>query len=154
MLTVWAHQHNKPEFSNSPSVVLGFSITGFCNSTNRKLLVLLLLFILQSCPTLWDLMNCSPPGSSLHGIFRARILEWVAISFSRGFSQPRDQTWVSCIDRQILYHRATRKACEYCSVVEFTVGKWVIMSLQLKGGILLLVEPEKDFRFVVRKTGV
>ena len=37
----------------------------------------------------------SPPGSSVHGILQARILEWVAISFSRGSSQPRDQTWVS-----------------------------------------------------------
>ena len=44
-----------------------------------------------------------PPGSSVHGIFQARILEWVAISFSRGTSQPRDQTRVSCVGRQILY---------------------------------------------------
>src|SRR5574337_612499 len=42
-------------------------------------------------------MDCSPPGSSVHGILRARILEWVAIPFSRGSSQPRDQTQVSCI---------------------------------------------------------
>ena len=40
-------------------------------------------------------MDCSPPGSSVHGTLQARILEWVAISFSRGSSQPRDQTWVS-----------------------------------------------------------
>ena len=40
---------------------------------------------------------CSPPGCSVHGILQARILEWVAISFSRGSSQPRDRTWVSCI---------------------------------------------------------
>ena len=39
---------------------------------------------LQSCPTLCDPMDCSPPGSSVHGILQARILEWVAISFSRG----------------------------------------------------------------------
>jgi len=41
-------------------------------------------------------MDCSPPGSSIHGTFQARILEWAAISFSRGSSQPRDQTQVSC----------------------------------------------------------
>ena len=46
--------------------------------------------------SLWP-MDCSLPGSSVHGIFQARILEWVAISFSRGSSQPRDRTWVSCI---------------------------------------------------------
>ena len=40
-------------------------------------------------------MNCSLPGFSIHGVFQARILEWVAISFSRGSSRPRDQTWVS-----------------------------------------------------------
>ena len=51
---------------------------------------------LQSCPTVCDPMDCSPPGSSVHGIFRARILEWVAISFSRGFSRPRDRTCVCC----------------------------------------------------------
>jgi len=42
-------------------------------------------------------MDCSSPGSSVHGISQARILEWVAISFSRGSSQPRDQTHISCI---------------------------------------------------------
>ena len=48
----------------------------------------------QSCPTLWDPMDCSPPGSSVHGISQDRILEWAAISFSRGSSQPRDRTQV------------------------------------------------------------
>ena len=48
-------------------------------------------------PTLWDPMDYSPPGSSAHGILQARILELVAISFSRESSQPRDRTWVSCI---------------------------------------------------------
>ena len=45
----------------------------------------------------YDLMDCNPPGSSVHGILQARILEWVAISFSRGPSRPRDRTLVSCI---------------------------------------------------------
>ena len=47
--------------------------------------------------TLCDPMDCSLPGSSVHGILQARILEWVAIPFSRGSSQSRDQTQVSCI---------------------------------------------------------
>ena len=46
--------------------------------------------VAQSCPTLCDHMDCSLPGSSIHGIFQPRILEWVAISFSRRSSQPRD----------------------------------------------------------------
>ena len=58
-------------------------------------------------------MDYSPPGSSVHGILHARILEWVAISFSRGSSQPRDQTHVSCIGRQILYRWASREAPLY-----------------------------------------
>ena len=52
-------------------------------------------------------MDCSLPGSSVHGILQARIPEWVAISFSRGSSRPRDQTWVSGVSwvgRWILYH--------------------------------------------------
>ena len=53
--------------------------------------------VAQSCPTLWDTMDYSLLGSSLHGILQARILEWVAISFSRGASQPRDRTRVSRI---------------------------------------------------------
>ena len=54
-------------------------------------------------------MDCSPPGS-VHGLFQARILEWVAISFSRGSSWTRSQIHVSCIGRWILYHWATRGA--------------------------------------------
>ena len=54
-------------------------------------------------------MDYSPPGSSVHGISQARILEWVAISFSRGSSQPRDQIWVSCIAGRFFTNWATRK---------------------------------------------
>ena len=60
--------------------------------------------VAQSCPTLWDPMDCSLPGSSVHGIFQARILEWVAISFSRGSSRPRDRTPVSHIVGRRFYH--------------------------------------------------
>ena len=56
--------------------------------------------VTQSCPTLCDPMDCSPPGSSIHGIFQARVLEWGAIAFFRRSSQPRDWTRVSCtVDR-------------------------------------------------------
>ena len=53
--------------------------------------------VAQSCTTLCDPIDCSPPGSSLHWILQARILERVAISFTRGSSQPRDRTQVSHI---------------------------------------------------------
>ena len=52
--------------------------------------------IAWSCPTLCDPMDCSPSGSSVHGILQARILEWVAMPSCRASSQPRDQTQVSC----------------------------------------------------------
>ena len=63
---------------------------------------------LQSCPTLCDLMNCKLPVSSVHGIFQARILEWVAMPFSRGSSYPRDRTWVSCTVGRFFIIWATR----------------------------------------------
>ena len=66
--------------------------------------------VAQSCPTLCDPVDCSLPGSSVHGILQARILEWVAISFSRGSSWPRDQTQVSCIGGRCFNLWATREA--------------------------------------------
>jgi len=61
---------------------------------------------LQLCPTPCDPINCSLPGSSVHGILQSRILEWVAISISRGSSWSTDRTQISyssCIGRQVLY---------------------------------------------------
>ena len=65
---------------------------------------------LQSCPTLCDPMDCSSPGSSVHGILQARILEWVAVPSSRGSSPPRVWTrisYVSCIGRRVLLPRVS-----------------------------------------------
>ena len=66
-----------------------------------------------SCPTPCDPIDCNPPDSSAHGIFQARVLDWVATPFSRGSSWPMDRTHlscVSCIGRKILYHWATWEA--------------------------------------------
>ena len=63
------------------------------------------LHLAQPCLPLCDPVDCSPPGSSVHGISQARILEGVAISFSRGSSRPRDQTCISCIGRRALYQQ-------------------------------------------------
>ena len=68
--------------------------------------------VTQLCLTLCDSMDCSPPGSFVHGILQARILEWVAFP-SRESSQHRDRTQVSCIDRQILYHLSHQGSPEY-----------------------------------------
>ena len=117
--------------------------------------------VAQSCLTLCDPMDCSPPGSSVHGIFQAWILEWVAVSFSRGTSWPRDRTWVFCIVGRCFTVWATREATkkEKWSVsfkklkylnkvidvmkrktnqVVFLEVLWLQVSSFLKGKILLL----------------
>ena len=69
--------------------------------------------VVQSCSTLCDPVDCSLPGFSVCGTLQARILEWVAVSSSRGPSRPRDRTlvsYVSCTGRQILYHYTTWEA--------------------------------------------
>ena len=66
--------------------------------------------VVQSCMTLWEPMDYRLPGSSVHGIFQARVLEWVAISFSRGSSWSRDWTWVSHIAGRHFTIWATREA--------------------------------------------
>ena len=76
----------------------------------RLLALLLLWLVIQSCPTLCDPIDCSPPGSSFHGILQARILEWVAIPFSRGSPWPRDQTQVSCMAGRFFTIWAMREA--------------------------------------------
>ena len=84
---------------------------------NRSLLVIRFtdekVLVAQSCPTLCDPMDCSPPGSSVHGILQARILEWVAMPSSRGSSQARDRTRVSCLAGRFLTIWATRDALCY-----------------------------------------
>ena len=69
-------------------------------SSDRYMVVVAL--VAQSCSTLCDLMDYSPPGFSVHGILQTRILEWVAIPSSRGYSWPRDRTWVSNIQADSL----------------------------------------------------
>ena len=68
------------------------------------------LFIAQLCLTLCHPMDCSPPGSFIHGILQARILEWVAIHFSRVFSWAKDWAWVSCTTGRFFTVWATRQA--------------------------------------------
>ena len=78
--------------------------------------------VAQSCPTLCDPMDCSLQGFSIHGIFQARIVEWVTISFSRGSSRPRDGTRVSHIGGRCFNLWATWKQLgflpqEICNVI-------------------------------------
>ena len=71
------------------------------------------VLVSQLCPTLCHQMECSLPGYSVHGILQARILKYVAVPFSRGSSQPRDQTQVSCIADRFLNTIAIWEAHTY-----------------------------------------
>ena len=95
-------------------------------------------FLAQLCLTLCDPMDCSLPGSSLHGIFQARVLEWVAISFSRVSSQPRGQTQVSCIPGRRFNLWATRES--YIILKMFCIAEETINKMKRQ-----LTEWEKVF---------
>ena len=92
----------------------------------------------QSCPTLCGPMDCNPPGSSVYGIFQARILEWMAMPSSRAFSQFRDQThvsYVSCIGRRVVYHWQHLGS----PVILSTSSKSVLMWIFVRQNFLVLV---------------
>ena len=95
----------------------GLSAVGNLESENPYVLSVTIMiengcccFFFRLCPTLCDPLDSSPPGSSVHGISQAIILEWVTISFSRGSSWPKDQTHDSCVGRRALYCWATGEA--------------------------------------------
>ena len=105
------------------------------------------------------LINCRPPGSSVSGISQARMLEWVAISFSRGSSQPRDRTcvsWVSCIGRWVLHHYGSLFnihqypiSLSNCPITRFLIysiyHNWLIVSLSLFQFVIVLFKKKKNF---------
>ena len=74
----------------------------------------MLVLVTHSCLSLFNPMDCSPPGSSVHGILQAQILERVAIYFSRGSSRPRDRTQVSHIAGRLFYH-PSHQGCYFSS---------------------------------------
>ena len=81
--------------------------------------------VAQWCPTLCDPMDCSLPGSSIHGIFQARILEWVAVPFSRVSSESRDQSQVSCIAGRFITIWASRESLQrYKYLLSGSSGKF------------------------------
>ena len=108
MFRYWELEH----FSNKMQSVLDQDEHPllFTWGMNHLALTWAIWIIAPLCLTLCNPMDCSPPGSSVYGILQARILEWVTISSSRGSSQPRDWTWVSCIAGRFFTIWATRKA--------------------------------------------
>ena len=116
------------------------------------------MIVVQSFQTLCNPMNCRLSGSFVHGIFQARILEWVAISFSSACFQPENQTWISCIASRFFTVWAAREAQEVkfqlevleieyriscmlsvCSTTEMSICKWMNKEheVYLYNGILL-----------------
>ena len=89
----------------------------------------------HSCVWFFEIpWTVASPGSSVHGILQARIMEWVAIPFSRGSSQPRDRTWVSCISSRFFTNWATRevsKKAEYQRIDAFGFLKSAFLMLTL-----------------------
>ena len=83
-------------------------------------------------------MDCSPPGSSVHGIFQARILEWIAISFSRGSSWPRNWTQVSCIAGRFFTDWAMREARSRARISNQSILKEISPGCSLEGLMLKL----------------
>ena len=106
-----ANRYWGPDMCQAPSWALGIEQRASTSCPRASILVCryekVKVFVAQSCHFLCNPMDYSPPGSSAHGISQARILEWVAISYFRGSSPPRDWTHVSRIGRRILYHCAT-----------------------------------------------
>ena len=100
----------------------------------------------QSYLTLCKPLNCSPTGSSVLGTFQTRILEWVAISYSRGSSLLRDRTYVFCVScRQILYCWATTEAWKnhgFCSVTKSCLTLCYPMNCRMPGFLFLHCHPE------------
>ena len=91
------------------------------------------VLVAQSCLTLCDPIDCSPPGSSVHGTLQTRIPEWVSISFSRGLSWPRDRTWVSCIAGRFFTVWDTRE------VPHYLLGEWKPTVLRWQHVCLILL---------------
>ena len=144
--------HHYPHFTNEgkvksnwyfPSIIsltstgLSWSFQQYRNKEKSK--------VAQSCLIPCNFMDCSLPGSSVHRIFQARVLEWVAISFSKGSSQPKDRTWVSCIAGWRFTVWATREVFQQYRNVEnwhlisnnrmLVDFPWANLSLFLKNNI-------------------
>ena len=116
------------------------------------------VLVTQSCPSLCNCVDCSPPGFSFHGILQVRILEWIATSFSRGSSWPRDRTQISCITLRFFTIWAPWETLNFanlyvkiftlCSVLYCIVGFRNILWNKtyanfLKGGSLIIIRTWK-----------
>ena len=128
----------KLKLANGSCILLCFS---------NNLLLDLLCLVTQSCPTLCNHMDCSPPGSSVNGILQARILECMAMPSSRESSQPRDQTLVSRIAGRFFTVWASKEALGSISSTLhcFPNHYFIILSLLISFSFLLAYFPSFPF---------
>ena len=120
-------EHHKHLFFSMTSFI-GLIVTTSQKPSSCALCVL----VTQLCLTLCDPTNCSLPGFSVHGILQARIQEWIAIPFSRGSSQPRDLSLLSCIAGRLFTVWATQKSSSclisplypYCYIITKCLHLW------------------------------
>ena len=104
--------------------------------------------------TLCDLMDNSPPSSSVHGIFLARRLEWVAIPFSKGFFQPRDQTCTPALAGGFFYHRSTSsKSSVWCLCVKRDTQGECHMKTEEESGVCIYKPRNTKCCWQARKAG-
>ena len=137
LLSLLIYRFPAPSFSSS-----SYSL---CNLHVKETYVCLVVFatpgfslclVAQSCPAVCDPMDFSLPGSSVHGILQARILEWVAMPTSRGSSQPRDHTQVSCIAGGFFTIWDTREAPRFCLAVRYHLIHSSVPYISHKLGII------------------
>ena len=98
----------------------------FLVSTHKCVCICVCVWITQSCLILCDPIDCSPPGFSVHGIVQIKILEWVAIHFSRESSQPRDWTWVSWLQKDSL--PSSHHGSPHTTVISANILKEILLS--------------------------
>ena len=157
----WKSHYDKANHRGSRHSSFNYPTRGQKNSRAYILHpdTMMLRLVAQSCPTLCDPMDCSPSGSSVHGILQARILEWVVISSSRRSSQLRNRTCISCLVRQILYHCATWEApilhlllvsISLCSSVSLSLSLYLSVSLCHSVSLCLCLFTSRRRRIVCR----
>ena len=100
------------------------------------------LLVTWSCLTLCDPMDCNPPDSSVHGVLQARILEWVAIPFSKGWSQPRDQIHVFCV---ACFGRRVTTSATWGTLSPWLEGIFLQVSCSLFIATLEIFKPKLSF---------
>ena len=153
MDTLSSITHQPWDLAWDPSLCLVFWIyaMGIRILPSQHCVLKVKVLVAQTCPTLCNPMDCSPPDSSVHGILQARILEWVANPSSRGTSWPRDQTQVSCIARRFFTIWATPEISNTMADLKYTHNThkvrraWCRLPPQWDAGFLFRVELEPAF---------